>query len=122
MSPVATRHFRALGRKRQRFSARVVSRDRGTEPPEPSVPAEISVVDLGLGGACLELEEKLEPGREITLGIDLPGLWEPLELRAEVVWRSAEDQGKKALTGVRFLQPSGKSLRLLAEALANEHL
>ena len=42
------------------------------------------VVDLGLGGACLELGEGFEPGRELRVLLDLPSLWDPLELTAEV--------------------------------------
>jgi len=84
------------------------------------VPEEAWLVDLGLGGACIELDQSFDQGQALLVLIDLPGLWEPLELTAEVAWRGSADKAGKALTGVRFVQPSGKALRLLSEALATE--
>jgi hypothetical protein len=76
------------------------------------------VTDLGLGGARLELREGLEPGRPVTLRLDLPGLWDALELAAEVAWRGDADKNGAVPVGVRFVAPNGRSLRVLSEALA----
>jgi len=120
MSEPAVRHFRSLGRKRQRLAARVSPRVPSAEPSPDAVFEEAWLIDLGLGGACIELDGAFDPGRDLRLLIDLPGLWEPLELAAEVAWRGAPDKSGKVLSGVRFLQPSGKALRLLSETLATD--
>jgi hypothetical protein len=123
MSEPVARHFRALGRKSQRLSARISEASGGSVPPgDAPSGVEGLVVDLGLGGACLELSERYEPGRALRVLLELPGLWDPLELSAEVAWRGTADKDGKVLVGVRFVQPSGKSLRLLSEALAGDHL
>jgi hypothetical protein len=123
MSQPVARHFRALGRKRQRLSARISEANGGSIPPgDAPLGAEGLVVDLGLGGACLELSERYEAGRELRVLLQLPGLWDPLELSAEVAWRGTADKDGKILLGIRFVRLSGKCLRLLSEALAGDHL
>ena len=120
MSEPADRHFRSLGRKPQRLAVRVSPRVPSGEPSPGTVSEEAWLVDLGLGGACIEFDGAFDPGRELRVFIDLPGLWEPLELTAEVAWRGNPDKSGKVLTGVRFVQPSGKALRLLSETLATD--
>jgi len=124
MSEAGVRHFRSLGRKRERLSAQVSPRapspDVAPDTSPDAAPEEAWLVDLSLGGACIELDQRFDPGRLLRVLIDLPGLWEPLELIAEVAWRGNTDKSGKALTGVRFVQPSGKALRLLSEALATD--
>jgi hypothetical protein len=85
---------------------------RGREQPYSA-----RLIDLGLGGACLELAERCERGDSLSVELDVPGLWDPLVLEAEVAWCEARTEGA-ARVGVTFKQPSGKSLRLIAEALA----
>ncbi len=113
MSQSDQRHFRAFGRKEQRLEARISRGD--TEGPRPA-----AVLNLGLGGACLELDGPLDEPASVTVAIDLPGLWNPLELAAEVAWSRAVDDSGKCIAGVRFLGASGRALRLLSEALAPE--
>lgn len=78
------------------------------------------VTDLGLGGARLELKDGIDEGRAVTLRLDLPGLWDALELAAEVAWRGGADKNGTVAVGVRFVSPSGRDLRVLSEALASE--
>ena len=79
------------------------------------------MTDLGLGGARLELRDGIDPGRAITLRLELPGLWDALELAAETAWRGTPDKSGTVPVGVRFVSPSGRDLRILSEALAAEH-
>jgi hypothetical protein len=77
-------------------------------------------VDLGLGGACLEFGEMLKDGTALRLLIDVPHLWDPLELDARVTWARAGAGRAPARMGVRFEGASGRTLRLLAELLEAE--
>jgi hypothetical protein len=83
---------------------------------------EVRVADLGLGGARLEVPNGLEPGRTLRLKLDLPGLWDPLELAAETTWLGTPDKTGNVAVGVRFVAPSGRDLRILSEALASDFL
>lgn len=114
MSQATARHFRALGRKPQRLAARVLAAGDSAE-------REAEVTDLGLGGARLELKDGIVPGRAVTVRLDLPGLWDPLELAAETAWLGSPDKSGTVPVGVRFVAPSGKQLRLLSEALAADY-
>jgi hypothetical protein len=113
MSQSSARHFRALGRRPQSLSARVLGAGDLAEQ-------EVRVADLGLGGARLEVPNGIEPGRPLTLKLDLPGLWDPLELAAETTWLGTPDKSGNVTVGVRFVAPSGRDLRLLSEALASD--
>jgi hypothetical protein len=114
MSQPSARHFRALGRVPQRLTARVLAAGDSAE-------REVAVTDLGLGGARLQVEDGIEPGRALTLRLDLPGLWDALELAAEATWRGSPEKNGTVPVGVRFVSPSGRDLRLLSEALAADH-
>jgi hypothetical protein len=114
MSQSTARHFRAVGRRSQLLGARVLA---AGDPAE----YEARVTDLGLGGARLELANGIAPGRTLTLRLELPGLWDALELAAETVWLGSPDQSGSVAVGVRFVSPSGRALRLLSEALAVDH-
>jgi hypothetical protein len=114
MSQSSARHFRAIGRRQQSLSARVLAAGDSAE-------REARVTDLGLGGARLELKGGVDPGRALTLRLDLPGLWDALELAAEVAWRGNPDKEGAVSVGVRFVSPSGRALRVLSEALATDY-
>ena len=54
---------------------------------------EARVVNVGLGGACVELGPTLgagpvdvSTGDQVTLGFLAPSLWDPLPVRARVAW------------------------------------
>jgi Tfp pilus assembly protein PilZ len=103
-------HFRSLGRHPASLPVRVSSAGR-----EDAHAARL--LDLGLGGACLEIEERYERGDKLKLELELPGLWDPLVLEAEVAWCEPRAEGATR-AGVHFTGASGRSLRLIAEALA----
>jgi hypothetical protein len=75
------------------------------------------LLDLGLGGACLEIVERYERGERLTVQLELPGLWDPLVLEAEVAWCEPRAQGVTR-AGIHFTSANGRQLRLIAEALA----
>jgi hypothetical protein len=107
-------HFRALARRPVSLPARI------SQALQPNGLRAARLVDLGLGGACLELGEKLDDGTALRLLIDVPHLWDPLELEARVTWGRISQGRTPARMGVRFEGASGRTLRLLAELLEAE--
>jgi PilZ domain len=104
-------HFRALARRVVNMPAMVENRD-GTWPRTARI------MDLGLGGACMELLEVVPPGAPVRLLIEAPHLWDPLALDAQIAWLRVVEGG--ALVGVRFEHQSGTTLRTLTELLEAE--
>jgi hypothetical protein len=104
-------HFRAFARRPVGLSA-VVSRGDGTWKR----PARL--LDLGLGGACMEMLEAVPNGTAISLAVEAPHLWDPLFLEGEIVWLHTADGA--ARLGVRFHHRSGRTLRTLTELLEAE--
>jgi hypothetical protein len=76
------------------------------------------VVDLSLAGACIESTEALAPGVLLTLEIIAPTLWDPLVLRANVVWSSAPQGRLPGRIGVHFAADEPGQLFALFEVLA----
>lgn len=91
---MASDHFRSSARFPVNLTATL-----GTGRVEPQ---EASVVDLGLGGACLEVGEPPPTGSELVVVVSAPMLWEPLELRGEVAWRGPGASRGTSRIGVRF--------------------
>ena len=89
MSPSG--HFRAHGRREVDLSAAL---DR-----EES--ARVRIVNLSLGGACIEGGAPFALGTSLTLEIVAPTLWDPLVLRGRVVW-SRGDRGATPRAGLSF--------------------
>lgn len=117
-NPQQPQHFRA-------FSRQVVSLAgalRGNVGGEEDIQRDVRVVDLGLGGACLETSDDLPPGTLVELIVDTPHLWDPLTLRGAIVWARpiADPEGAGALLGVRFEHQTGTSIRTLTELLEAE--
>jgi hypothetical protein len=104
-------HFRAFARRPVGLSA-IVSRGDGSWKR----PARL--LDLGLGGACMEMLEPVVNGTAISLSVEAPHLWDPLFLEGEVVWFQAIEGA--ARVGVRFYHRSGRTLRTLTELLEAE--
>ena len=110
---VSPSHFRAMARRPVSLPARIANGHNSTAWAA-------RLVDLGLGGACVELAEPLKEGARVTLLIDAPHLWDPLELEAKVAWSRAREGTNPGRTGVCFESLSGTTLRLLAELLEAE--
>ena len=71
--------FRAHARRTVRVRALVTHVQAGWQK-------QASVENLGLGGARVAIDERLAPGDAVTLSFTAPSLWDPLVLRARVVW------------------------------------
>lgn len=113
-SPAASpAHFRAMARRPVSLPARIAMERNSTTWAA-------RLVDLGLGGACVELAEPMTEGARVKLLIDAPHLWDPLELEAKVAWARAAEGTTPNRAGVRFEVVSGTTLRLLAELLEAE--
>ena len=104
-------HFRAFARRPVGLSA-IVSRGDGSWQR----PARL--IDLGLGGAGMEMLEHVSTGTAISLAVEAPHLWDPLVLEGEVVWMTPMEGA--ARLGVRFYHRSGRTLRTLTELLEAE--
>jgi len=114
-------HFRALSR--QVVSLAGALQGAGADPDrEAAWSREVRVVNLGLGGACVEVPEPIAQGTEVELVLDTPHLWDPLTLAGVVAWaRSSLDQdGSRAFLGVRFEHTAGSTVRTLTELLEAE--
>jgi hypothetical protein len=107
-------HFRALHRRPVSLSATL--RDA-----RASWQAEARVVDLALGGACVELSAPpAVPARgdAVRLQVRAPNLWDPLDLSARVSWSGAGRDGGSQRMGLQFEHRDGTMLRALVELLA----
>ena len=74
----AERHFRAFARRAVNLPATLAI------PPDGQKPARL--VDLGLGGACVEIRAPLSVGHAVTIEVNAPNLWDPLIVPAKVAW------------------------------------
>ena len=45
-----------------------------------------TVLDLGFGGAAIEISETLVPGDRITFSLVAPNLWDPLLIAGRIAW------------------------------------
>ena len=116
IEPPAT-HFRALSRQ----SVSLPGALRASEA-HVSWNRDVRLVDLGLGGACVEASDSAATGTSVELVIDTPHLWDPLTLTGAVVWsrRLPDPEGGGAMIGVRFEHASGGIVRTLTELLEAE--
>ncbi len=80
---------------------------------------DVRVIDLGLGGACVETSDSVPAGTSVELVIDTPHLWDPLTLSGAVTWEHSLEPGGARL-GVRFDHANGSSVRTLTELLEAE--
>lgn len=103
-------HFRAFGR-------RPVSLRATLEAPTVGFRGQVHVLDLGLGGAQLEVRAHLAAGSAVRLTVETPNRWEPVVLVGHVVW---SHRGSPARAGVRFDHDSGATLRALLDLLGDE--
>lgn len=87
--------FRAHARHPVRLPVTTTSHATGGE-------SAADTVDLGLGGARLRMAGPVEVGEALTLSIDSPTRWEPLEVAAQVVWKRPGEAAQLEV-GVRFV-------------------
>ena len=88
--------FRASGRHQVRIKVFLLHQSQGWERPG-------WVVNLGAGGACVELPELLSAGDAVALAFSAPTLWDPLLVPGRVAWfRAASARGAVHTAGVAF--------------------
>lgn len=107
----APSHFRAFARRPLNLPATVIAGGGSWQ-------RSARLVDLGLGGACVSLEEAVPAGSRIALVIDAPHLWDPLEIDGVVAWTREDSTTALASLGVKFEHPAARTLRRIAELLA----
>jgi len=110
-------HFRALSRLSVSLAGALRALD-----PHVTWNRDVRVVDLGIGGACVEASDSALSGTRVELVIDTPHLWDPLALRGVLVWsrRLPDPEGGASMIGVRFDHAAGGTVRTLAELLEAE--
>ncbi len=110
-------HFRALARRPVSLPATLQGTGTGWQ-------VEARVVDLGLGGACLELPETagdpLALGMPIRLQVRAPNLWDPLDLVARVSWSNPRRSDRPQRVGLEFQHRAGATLRALVDLLGSD--
>jgi hypothetical protein len=75
------------------------------------------VVDLGFGGACLEIADALAPGDRVAISFVAPNLWDPLIIGAHVAWVKPGAGMDVGRVGVRFEYPQSATVFALFELL-----
>lgn len=102
-------HFRAFARRAVALPATL-----GIPPAGPAV---ARLHNLGLGGACVEVEAPLAVGATVTLEVTAPNLWDPLVVPATVAWTRAV-RPRVTLAGLVFRHAERTALPALVELLA----
>jgi hypothetical protein len=102
-------HFRAFARRVVNLPATLAI------PPDGQKPARL--VDLGLGGACVEVRALLRVGFAVSIEVTAPNLWDPLIVPAKVAWVRPAASGV-TLAGLAFDHAGKAALPALVELLA----
>lgn len=102
--------FRVHARTRVALRALVTHVERGWQ-------RHAAVEDLGLGGARVVVEDPLRIGDAVTVSFTAPSLWDPLVLRARVVWAAAPGSSPRRV-GLAFDHRSGPTAFALFELIA----
>jgi hypothetical protein len=76
------------------------------------------VLNLGLGGACLALQEIVVPGERVHVSFVAPTLWDPLALPARVAWTLPPTQHESMRVGVSFEPPDAAAVYALFELMS----
>jgi hypothetical protein len=114
-------HFRTHARRRVELRATVRSRDGGVQP--------VTIRDLGLGGACVELADEGDGQRQATplereailvLEVITPSLWDPLTVRGKVAWIRRGTAQRPARAGIRFEHRESAAVYALFQLLATQ--
>lgn len=105
--------FRAHARVKVAFRALVTHVDKGWQRHVP-------VEDVGLGGARIVVEEPIRPGDAVTVSFTAPSLWDPLVLRARVIWALPAPSGGASTrrAGIAFDHRGGLASFALFELIS----
>jgi len=61
-----------------------------------------NLVDLGISGACVEVEDVLVAGMDADVEIKTPLLWDALQLRGQIIWARWDSDAEVFRAGIRF--------------------
>jgi hypothetical protein len=75
------------------------------------------VLDLGFGGACLEITEAVTPGDRVTVSFVAPNLWDPLLIGGTVAWVRPGQGMDPGRVGVKFEYAHSATVFALFELL-----
>ncbi len=91
----APRHFRAFARRVINLPVTIATQAQGPRPAR--------LVNLGLGGACIEVPAapSFGAGHLVTLEVTAPNLWDPLVVPATVAWVRLAPAGNQ-IAGLAF--------------------
>jgi Tfp pilus assembly protein PilZ len=103
-------HFRAFPRRDITLTAHIAV--------ATGLRSDARLLNVGLGGACVDLAEPLEVGQPVTLHVTTPVLWDPLVVHARVAWLDPE--GGRARVGLEFDHARSRVIRALFELLEAE--
>lgn len=104
------RHFRAHARRPVNLRATAIAGGGSWQRAG-------RLVDLGLGGARIQLDEAIPVGSPVALLIDAPHRWEPLAIDALVAWVGDEPDEGGTYLGLKFPTGNGALLLTLTELL-----
>ena len=100
--------FRAHARRSTRLRALVTHLAEGWQ-------RQADVINVGLGGACVVVDEALAVDDAVSLSFMAPTLWDPLVLRARVAWVGPAHPREPTRAGVAFEHKSPTSALALFE-------
>lgn len=103
------RHYRAFERRSIHLPARIAVMGRELEG---------RLVNVGLGGAAIEVSEYVQIGLVVELELEPANMWDPLKLSARVSWVRELSVGFVA--GVAFVHQDGKAVGSLLGLLTAE--
>ncbi len=87
--------FRAHARRPLRSKATLLHQGQGWD-------RDALVVNVGFGGACIEVPEPLALGDRVTLSLVAPNLWDPLLVSGQVAWVRPGQGMTPTTAGVAF--------------------
>jgi hypothetical protein len=108
--------FRVHDRKNVRLRALVTHIEAGWQ-------RHVGLANVGLGGACILIDETVHVGDRVTLSFVAPTLWDPLVLRAKVVWTrqgtpgTLTKMGEPGRCGVAFEHRTPQAVLALFELI-----
>jgi c-di-GMP-binding flagellar brake protein YcgR len=73
------------------------------------------IKDIGAGGACLKIEEKLPADTRLELRINFPNLSTPICTLAKVSWVRQIGKGRRYYIGVQFIEIEETVRKLIDE-------
>ena len=103
-STIPARPARPSSTARRRPGESAAPRAKSSDPAasgERLAGDRIRIVNLSLGGACIEAADPVTLGASLALEIVAPTLWDPLVLNGRVVW-SRTERGSAHRAGLSF--------------------